>query len=76
MGVGLLLTHLGNDDPESFSVCAPHMSLLINLLTGGFSDPEWMPLAETFSKHEPWAEWKSSFRRAASTDLQAAPKMN
>eukprot|EP00959_Pyramimonas_sp_CCMP1952_P156644 3275776-Pyramimonas_sp.AAC.1 len=52
------------------------MSLLVNLLTGGFSDTEWTPLSEAFGKHKPWAEWKSSFRRAASTDLQAAPKMN
>ncbi|CAK0825840.1 unnamed protein product, partial [Prorocentrum cordatum] len=75
-GAGLLLTHLGNGDPETFSDCAPHMALLVGLLTGGLSDPEWPPLSEAFGEHEPWAEWKSSFRRAASPDLQAAPKMN
>ncbi|CAK0808099.1 unnamed protein product, partial [Prorocentrum cordatum] len=73
--LGMLLFHLPNNDPLSFAECDPHMGVMIALLTGVTDAAEWHPVAEVLGNSAPWADYKSTFRRAASTDIQLAPRM-
>ncbi|CAK0883095.1 unnamed protein product [Prorocentrum cordatum] len=73
--LGMLLFHLPNNDPLSFAECDPHMGVMIALWTGVTDAAEWHPVAEVLGDSAPWADYKSTFRRAASTDIQLAPRM-
>ena len=51
------------------------MKVMIELLTGVTEEAEWHPLAEVMDKHPLWTQFKATFRRAASTDIEVGPKM-
>ncbi|CAK0862881.1 unnamed protein product [Prorocentrum cordatum] len=73
--MGMLLEQLPNYDPLTFDTVKMFMKPMIELITGATEEPGWHPLSATLSAYEPWAQYKASFRSAASTDLEIAPLM-
>ncbi|CAK0866016.1 unnamed protein product, partial [Prorocentrum cordatum] len=68
--MGMLLLHLPNDDPMSFSDCAPCMSMMISFLAGAADAPEWHPLAEVLGHGGRWFDFRASFRVGGPADVQ------